>query len=74
MKTPIKHTVWVVGALILSGTFSSPVLQPDLGAIAGDQLEKRVFESKEFKKAFEKHELKPFEGAAKGLLRGLLSH
>ena len=43
MKTPIKHTVWVVGALILSGTFSSTVLQPDLGAIAGDQLEKKGF-------------------------------
>ena len=56
----------------VSGSFSSPNYEPDLKAMAAQQLEERVFESDKAKELFEKEELKPYEGAAKGLLKGLL--
>jgi AsmA protein len=59
--------------LLVGGTFAKPRITPDVKAIARDQLERQVFESEEFKEVFQKDELKPLEGAAKGLLRGILS-
>jgi AsmA protein len=58
--------------VLVSGTFSSPKFRPDLKAIAKDQLEKEVFESKKFKKIFKKKKYAPYEDAAKSLLKGLL--
>ncbi|MEA3436326.1 MAG: AsmA family protein, partial [Thermodesulfobacteriota bacterium] len=58
--------------VLVSGTFSFPKFRPDLKAIAKDQLEKEVFESKEFKKIFKKKKYAPYEDAAKSLLKGLL--
>ena len=58
--------------VLVSGTFSSPKFRPDLKAIAKDQLEKEVFESKKFKKVFKKKKYAPYEDAAKSLLKGLL--
>jgi AsmA protein len=58
--------------ILVGGTFAEPLIAPDVKAVARDQLEKRVFESEKFKKAFEKEELKPFEEATRGLLRGIL--
>jgi len=58
--------------VLVSGTFSSPKLRPDLKAIAKDRLEKKVFESKKFKKVFKKKKYAPYEDAAKSLLKGLL--
>jgi len=58
--------------VIVSGTFSSPKFRPDLRAVAKDNLEKKVFESKKFKKVFKKKKYAPYEDAAKSLLKGLL--
>ncbi|MBW2564664.1 MAG: hypothetical protein JRE29_11645, partial [Deltaproteobacteria bacterium] len=58
--------------VLVSGTFSSPKFRPDLKAIAKDRLEKKVFESKKFKKVFKKKKYAPYEDAAKSLLKGLL--
>lgn len=58
--------------VLVSGTFSSPKFRPDLKAIAKDNLEKEVFESKKFKKVFKKKKYAPYEDAAKSLLKGLL--
>ncbi len=58
--------------VLVSGTFSSPKFRPDLRAVAKDNLEKEVFESKKFKKVFKKKKYAPYEGAAKSLLKGLL--
>ncbi len=58
--------------VLVSGTFSSPKFRPDLKAIAKDNLEKKVFESKKFKKIFKKKKYAPYEDAAKSLLKGLL--
>jgi len=58
--------------VLVSGTFSSPKFRPDLKAIAKDNLEKEVFESKKFKKIFKKKKYAPYEDAAKSLLKGLL--
>ena len=59
--------------VLVSGTFSSPKFRPDLKAIAKDNLEKEVFESKKFKKIFKKKKYAPYEDAAKSLLKGLLN-
>jgi len=58
--------------VLVSGTFSSPKFRPDLKAIAKDNLEKKVFESKKFKKVFKKKKYAPYEDEAKSLLKGLL--
>jgi len=58
--------------VLVTGTFSDPKFAPDLKALARQEAEKRLFESKPFKKVFEKEELKPFGGAAKDLMKGLL--
>ena len=58
--------------VLVSGTFSSPKFRPDLRAVAKDNLEKKVFESKKFKKVFKKKKYAPYEDAAKSLLKGLL--
>jgi AsmA protein len=58
--------------VLVSGTFSSPKFRPDLKAVAKDNLEKEVFESKKFKKIFKKKKYAPYEDAAKSLLKGLL--
>ncbi|MBW2606606.1 MAG: AsmA family protein [Deltaproteobacteria bacterium] len=58
--------------VLVSGTFSSPKFRPDLKAIAKDNLEKKVFESKKFKKVFKKKKYAPYEDAVKSLLKGLL--
>jgi len=58
--------------VLVSGTFSSPKYRPDLRAVAKDNLEKKVFESKKFKKVFKKKKYAPYEDAAKSLLKGLL--
>jgi len=58
--------------VLVSGTFSSLKFRPDLKAIAKDNLEKEVFESKKFKKIFKKKKYAPYEDAAKSLLKGLL--
>jgi len=58
--------------VLVSGTFSSPKFRPDLKAIAKDNLEKEIFESKKFKKVFKKKKYAPYEDTAKSLLKGLL--
>ena len=58
--------------VLVSGTFSSPKFRPDLKAVAKDNLEKEIFESKKFKKIFKKKKYAPYEDAAKSLLKGLL--
>ncbi|MBW2591306.1 MAG: AsmA-like C-terminal region-containing protein [Deltaproteobacteria bacterium] len=58
--------------VLVSGTFSSPKFRPDLKAIAKDNLEKEVFESKKFKKIFKKKKYAPYEDMTKSLLKGLL--
>ena len=57
----------------ITGSFAEPKYEPDLRAIAAQQLEKQVFESDEVKELFEKEEFKPYEDAAKGLLKGILN-
>lgn len=56
--------------VLVSGTFSSPKFRPDLKAIAKDNLEKEVFESKKFKKVFKKKKYAPYEDAAKKPAKG----
>lgn len=70
-KTKMKRSEVKVPVLV-SGTFSSPKFRPDLKAVAKDNLEKEVFESKKFKKIFKKKKYAPYEDAAKNLLKGLL--
>jgi AsmA protein len=59
--------------VLVSGSFAAPKFRPDLDRAAKQQLEKQVTESKEFKKVFEKEELKPHEEKAKSLLKGILN-
>ncbi len=56
----------------VTGSFAEPKYEPDLKAVAAQQLEKQVFESDKAKELFEKEELKPYEDTAKKLLKGLL--
>ena len=58
--------------VLVSGTFSAPKFRPDLSAAAKQEIEKKVFESKEVKKLMEKEEVKPFEKTAKDALKGIL--
>ena len=60
--------------VLVSGTFSAPKFRPDLSAAAKQEIEKKVFESKEVKKIFEKDELKPLEKSAKDALKGILGN
>lgn len=57
--------------ILISGNFSSPKFRPDLKGIAKKQLQEKILESSEFKKIFEKEELKPLEDTAKDLLKGI---
>ena len=59
--------------VLVSGSFAAPKFRPDLDSAAKQKIEKQVTESKEFKKVFEKEELKPHEEKAKGLLKGILN-
>ena len=67
-----KERSGVMVPVLVQGSFSSPKFRPDLGAVAKDNLEKKVFESKKFKKVFKKKKYAPYEDAAKSLLKGLL--
>jgi len=58
--------------ILVTGSLSSPVFRPDLKGVAAQKLEAKVFESSEFKKVFEKEELKPYEEDVKNLLKGIL--
>ena len=59
--------------ILVSGTFAAPKFRPDLSAATKQQIEQKITESKEFKKVFEKEELKPHEEKAKELLKGILN-
>jgi AsmA protein len=65
-----KQRSGITVPVLVSGTFSKPAFEPDLKAMAEQQIEKEVFEHKEVKKLFEKEELKPYEDTAKELLKG----
>ena len=56
----------------ITGSFAEPKYEPDLRAVAAQELEKQIFESDKAKEIFEKEEFKPYEDTAKGLLKGLL--
>ena len=58
--------------VVVSGTYSSPQFRPDLSAAAQQQIEKKIFESKEAQKILEKEELKPLEKPMKDALKGIL--
>ena len=58
-------------SVFFSHNFSSPKFRPDLKGIAKKQLQEKILESSEFKKIFEKEELKPLEDTAKDLLKGI---
>lgn len=58
--------------VLIKGTFSDPKFRPDLRKLLQKSVEKELFESKEFKKVFEKEELKPLEDTAKDIIRGIL--
>jgi len=58
--------------VVVSGTFASPKFRPDLSAAAKQEIEKKVFESKEAQKLLEKKEVKPYEKTAKDALKGIL--
>lgn len=59
--------------VIVDGSFQKPRFQPDLKAVAQQQMEKKVFDSKPVRKALEKNpELKPLEEGAKDLLKNVL--
>ena len=58
--------------VLVSGTFASPKFRPDLSAATKQQIEKKVFESKEAQKLLEKEEVKPYEKTAKDALKGIL--
>ena len=60
--------------VVVSGTFASPTFRPDLTAAAKQQIEKKVFESKEAQKLLEKEEVKPYEKSAKDALKGILGN
>ena len=56
----------------ITGSFAEPKFEPDLRAVAAQELEKQIFESDKAKEIFEKEKFKPYEGKAKGLLKRLL--
>ena len=60
--------------VLVSGTFTDPKFRPDLSAAAKQEIEKKIFESKEVKKVLEKDELKNLEKPAKDVLKGLLGN
>jgi AsmA protein len=60
--------------VLVSGTYASPKFRPDLSAATKQEIEKKVFESKEAQKLLEKEELKPFEKDAKKVLKGILGN
>jgi len=58
--------------VIVDGSFQKPRFQPDLKAVAQQQMEKKVFDSKPVRKALDKNpELKPLEEGAKDLLKNV---
>ena len=56
----------------VTGSLSSPEFRPDLKGAAAQKIEEKIVESSEFKKVFEKEEMKPYEEGVKGLLKGIL--
>jgi len=70
-KEKMKRSEVAIPVLV-TGSFSDPTFLPDLKGIAKKKLEEDVFESRKFKKVFEKEELKPIEKDAKKLLKGIL--
>jgi AsmA protein len=72
-KEAMKRSEVMIPVLV-GGSFSSPKFRPDLKGIAEKELEEKVFQSSDFKKLFEKEELKPFEKDAKKLLKGILNN
>jgi AsmA protein len=60
--------------VLVSGTFTAPKFRPDLSAATQQEIEKKVFESKEVKKILEKEELKPLEKPVKDALKGILGN
>lgn len=58
--------------VIVDGSFQKPRFQPDLKAATQQQVEQRVLDSKQVRKAMEKNpELKPLEEGAKDLLKNV---
>ena len=64
----------VMVPILVSGTYAAPKFRPDLSAATRQQIEKKIFESKEAQKLLEKEELKPFEKDAKKVLKGILGN
>ena len=59
--------------ILVSGTFAEPKFTVDMKAIAGEQVEKQVFENKRVKEFIEKKGLKEYEDSAKGVLKKFLN-
>ena len=59
--------------IIVSGTFTEPKFTLDTKAIAGEQIEKQVFENERVQKYMEKKGLKEYEEPVKGLLKKFLN-
>lgn len=67
-----KKVTEVKVPVLITGTYSNPKFRPDVRKLLQNAVEEQLFESKEFKKVFEKEELKPLEDATKQLLKGIL--
>lgn len=64
-----KRRADIAVPVVVEGTFDHPTFRPDVSGMARQQIDKQL------DKVFEKNEkLKPLEGAARGLLKGLLGN
>lgn len=62
-----KHSAGIAVPVVVAGTFDHPTFRPDMGAMARQEIDKKL------DKVFEKNEkLQPLEDTARGLLKGLL--
>ena len=58
--------------VLVSGSFQQPSFAPDLKGVARQQVQEKLIDSGKLDEVFEKNEdLKPYEDAAKGLLKGI---
>jgi len=69
-----KDRSGIMVPVLITGKFASPKFRPDLKSVVSQQLDKKILESDKAKKLFEDEKMKPLEGPAKDLLKGLFKN
>jgi len=69
-----KEHSGIMVPVLITGNFASPKFRPDLKSVVTEQLDKKILESDKAKKLLEDEKMKPLEGPAKELLKGLFKN